>query len=124
METINDICACLSLRKKSRRITSHFNECMRTASINITQLHVLVQIQNNAYETATWHAHALGLERTTFCRNVNRLIKLGFLVPINSFDKRQRLYSLTEKARLALDFAYPMWKFAQDSIPCDLKKNG
>lgn len=61
-------------------------------------------------------ALVLAMDRTTLTRNLNPLLKKGFVKVSVGIDRRSRPVKITPKGKLALENARPFWEKAQFHI--------
>ena len=106
-------CACLNLRKASRAVTQIFDETLKPSALRSTQLPVLVTLALAGPTTVTNLAEKLVMDRTSLGRLLRPLENAGFIQVTAGTDRRTREASLTERGRLAVTEAIPLWERAQ-----------
>jgi DNA-binding MarR family transcriptional regulator len=106
-------CLCLNLRKAAGSLTTAFNATMAESGLLVTQLPIVVALEYAGNLPLTLMSRVLNMDRTTLSRNVNPLIKSGFVAQAVGKDRRQRVLSLTDDGRKALHLALPLWRQAQ-----------
>jgi DNA-binding MarR family transcriptional regulator len=115
-------CAASNLRKASRAVTALYNASLRPAGLLITQFSILVALSAAGPLPLTRLAKALEMDRTTLTRNAAPLLRQGLTAETHGEDRRNRVLSITEKGRRALERAFPLWKGAQERFTQDLGK--
>ncbi len=106
-------CLCLNLRRAAGTLTAAFNATMAESGLLVTQLPIVVALEYAGNLPLTSMSRVLDMDRTTLSRNVNPLIKSGFVAQAVGKDRRQRVLSLTDEGRRALHSALPLWRLAQ-----------
>ncbi len=106
-------CLGYRARKAALNVTRIFNAALREVELTITQFLLLVAIARNAARTQDAYAAALGLERTTFLRNLKLIIGQGWAE--RTMDGGQP-YRLTEAGTAMIARALPHWAVAHETI--------
>ena len=117
--TIASQCACLRARKASRALTNLYNEALKSAELEISQLSVLAAVGHFGDQGAPLGAlaDALALDRTTLTRNLAPLEIAGLLrVARSPTDARVKLVLLTRAGERAIEAAFPLWQQAQNEV--------
>jgi DNA-binding MarR family transcriptional regulator len=109
-----DGCLCFKARRAARAITRFYDEHFAGTKIQPTQFNMLVAIRLTEPVPLTQLADHLGLERTTFTRNLQLLERDGLAESHTGKDARSRLISLTVAGRRALKDALSHWRRAQE----------
>jgi DNA-binding MarR family transcriptional regulator len=109
-------CACFNLRKASRVITQHFDECLKPIGLFATQFSILATVAIVKSGTIKELAEILVMDRTTLTRNLKPLEREGWLKAEPGQDQRTRVISLTENGETTLKKALPLWKQAQNTV--------
>jgi DNA-binding MarR family transcriptional regulator len=114
--TIASQCPCLRVRQASRALTRLYDEELRPAGIQMSQLSILVAVAMFGPEGAGMAAIAdvLSMDRTTLSRNL-KVVERARLVRTarDPADGRARLVFLTKMGQRALEAAFPLWERAQ-----------
>jgi len=113
LRDVADSCLCFKARKAAREITRFYDRHFGKAQIEPTQFNILAAIRLSQPVPLTHLAEILGLERTTFTRNLVLLEKAGFTESRSGRDSRTRLISLTSAGNRVLKQALLPWKHAQ-----------
>jgi DNA-binding MarR family transcriptional regulator len=112
-------CTCLRARQAARALSKIYDDELRPAGVQMSQLAVLVAVAHFGEKGASIHALAdvLVLDRSTLSRNLRPLEKLGLLrVARVPDDARLRLVLLTKQGERMLERAYPLWQRAQREV--------
>ncbi len=108
-------CLCQKARNAARALTRFYDRYFSGSGTEPTQFNLLVAIRLSEPVSIIPLADRLGLERTTLTRNLNLLVRDGLVETKTGGDARQRLLSLTEAGRCALNENLAHWKRAQES---------
>ena len=117
--TIAAECACLKARQVSRLLTRLYDQNLRPAGLQMSQLSILVAVAKFGENGARIGALALvlAMDRTTLTRNLRPLERAGLLrVARAPSDARVRIVRLTPVGKRALEDAFPLWKRAQKRL--------
>lgn len=115
LRNIASSCLCSKTRKATRAVTRFYDRYFAETGVEPTQFTILVGIQlSEPVPTARLAAH-LGLERTTFTRNLGVLQRDGLVAVQRGEDARQRLITLTALGRRRLKAGIPHWEAAQQA---------
>lgn len=109
-------CTCFNLRKATRAVTQVYDDAMRPAGLRVTQFTLLAYTYAIGPVPLTKLADAMVTDRTTLARNLEPLVKEGFLSIENGKDRRSRIISITDDGLGKLTEAYPLWKRTQDDV--------
>jgi DNA-binding MarR family transcriptional regulator len=118
--TIAEQCACIRTRQASRALSRVYDDALREAGIQISQLSALVAVAlYGAAGGATIGelAATLVLERTTLTRNLRPLEEAGWIrIAPSPADARARIVLLTRSGEAAIERAMPLWQRAQRRV--------
>src|SRR6266704_3423558 len=110
---IAESCLCSKTRKAARAVTRFYDRHFAGTGLEPGQFTILVGIRlTEPVPTAQLAGH-LGLDRTTFTRNLGVLEREGLVTIQRGEDARQRLISLTPEGRRRLKAGIPRWEEAQ-----------
>jgi DNA-binding MarR family transcriptional regulator len=112
-------CPGMRIRKAARTLSRVYDENLRAARLQLSQLTVLVAVAMFGEEGANVGAlaHAMGMDRTTLTRNLRPLEKNGLLrVARCPTDARVRLVLLTRSGERAIESAFPLWEKASKRV--------
>ncbi len=107
------ICACSNFRKASRAVTQLFDQALEPSGLRSTQLIILLEIAVARSSTVPQLARRLVMDRSTLQRNLQPLVKRGFIKVDSSRARRSQLITLTPRGRKAVEGAVPLWNRAQ-----------
>ena len=113
---VRGACACHKMREASRKITRRYDEALKPAGIKATQFPILAFIGLNEGVTLTELSSLLGMERTTFLRNLGPLERQGLIKTYDDGYGRARSAKLTAKGVTVMEKALPLWRQAQRSL--------
>lgn len=112
-------CACVRVRRASRALTRLYDESLRPAGLQASQLTMLAAIATCGENGANIGAIADGLvmDRTTLSRNLAPLEKANMVrVARDPSDARVRLVFLTRQGERAIEAAFPLWEQTQEHV--------
>jgi len=122
LKNIADGCLCAKTRKTARAVTRFYDRHFSGTNLEPAQFTILVGVRlTQPVPTAQLAGH-LGLDRTTFTRNLGVLQRDGLVTIQRGEDARQRLIALTAEGRRRLKTAIPRWEEAQQAAICALGK--
>jgi len=97
----------------ARAMTRLYNDEMRAVSLEITQFSILQLLQQLGPMTQNQLGERLAASKTTVSRNVGLLEKHGWVSVEVGEDRRAKVLSLSNRGRLLLEKAEPLWERAQ-----------
>ena len=107
------VCACANLRRTTRLVTQAYDAALKPAGLRATQFTALSVLANNPEIRQSDLAETLGMDGTTLTRNLQILLKAGWISIDRAEDQRVRLISITEGGRQVLERAVPLWREIQ-----------
>ena len=107
------VCACSNFRKASRAVTQLFDQALEPSGLRSTQLVILLEIVVARSSTVPQIARRLVMDRSTLQRNLQPLVKRGFIKVDSSRARRSQLLTLTPRGRKTVEDAVPLWNQAQ-----------
>jgi DNA-binding MarR family transcriptional regulator len=117
-------CVHYNLKRAVRIATQRYDESLKPTGLHITQFTLLVSISLLAPAGISDVAENLSLDQTTLSRNLQPLLKQGFIkLEPSPSDNRTRLITLTERGESVISEAYPKWLEAQNSVIETLGQN-
>lgn len=115
LKKIASSCLCARTRKAARAVTRLYDRHFAGIGLEPGQFTILVGVRlTEPVPTAELAGH-LGLDRTTFTRNLAVMQRDGFVTVERGDDARERLISLTAEGRRKLKAAMPLWEQAQQA---------
>ena len=116
-------CAALRARMASRKVSRIFDEALRPLGLKVTQFTLLAAIERGAPSSITELAEALAMERTTLTRNLRILERRGLIEIGPETRRRCRPLRVTEKGKVLLQAALPVWRNAQNRVVARLGRD-
>jgi len=113
---VGGACACDKMRKAARKITRDYNEALKPAGVTATQFTILAAVCLKEGATLTELSSHLGMERTTFLRNLHPLERQALIKTYDDGYGRARSAKLTGKGVAVMENALPLWRQAQRSL--------
>ncbi|HEU4630990.1 MAG TPA: MarR family winged helix-turn-helix transcriptional regulator [Gemmatimonadaceae bacterium] len=112
-------CLAMRVRQLNRRVTRVYDAALRPLGVSTAQLNVLVALALMSEARATDVATALGLEKSTLSRNLERMMARGWVAGGAGGGGAQPLRLLPAGRRLLAD-ALPAWRAAQRRVAAEL----
>lgn len=109
-------CVGFHTRRATRLVTQHYDKALASAGVRSTQYSLLSVLSLQEETSMQELALVLGMDRTTLTRNLNPLVRKGWVKVAASEDRRARPLALTAKGRAALEKARPLWEATQAGI--------
>ena len=109
-------CLNAQLRRTMRAVGKLYDAALRPAQIKATQFTVLAVFAYHTELTVTSLADAMGMDRTTLTRNLQPLLREGWLAVAGDKDARVKVVKLTPRGRAKLEEATPLWELAQAAV--------
>jgi len=109
-------CACFDLRKATRAVSRMYDDFLRDAGLNITQLSMLRLIRAGKELSISTLGRYMVMDRTSITRALAPLERDGLIQSQPAADKRIRIVSITNKGRKLLENAEPGWRKAQETL--------
>lgn len=110
------LCACFNIRKAARAISQLYDDVLRPSGLRVTQFSILAVTRKLGPVTVTRLAEETVTDRTTLTRNLKLLAQQKLLRITPGKDRREREVALTDRGRLALAQAFPLWKDVQSRV--------
>lgn len=109
-------CAALHLRVFSQLVTRHYNAYLRPTGLMVTQFTIMNGIMMFTPDSIHHLAEALGMERTSLQRTVDKMIHKGLLRRKASGHNRSLELSLTEEGERIYREASIRWNEAHQEF--------
>ena len=106
-------CSSFKLRQLSRRVSQHFDHIVGAAGLKTTQYSLLSHVMRLGPVRPGDLATAMEMDASTLTRNLQPLVKLGWLEVGPGDDGRSRFVTLTDAGREKRAEAQREWKRAQ-----------
>ena len=114
---VKDRCLCLHVQRAARALARRFDEQLRPFELTNGQFSLLMSLNRPEPPSMGPVASLLAMDRTTLTAALKPLERRG-LVKIDNdpSDRRSRVLILTEKGRMLLARALPVWQRAHEEI--------
>lgn len=106
-------CSSFKLRQLSRRVSQHFDRIVGAAGLKTTQYSLLSHVMRREPVRPGDLAAEMEMDASTLTRNLQPLVKLGWLEIGPGADGRSRFVTLTDVGREKRAQAQREWKRAQ-----------
>jgi len=113
VEEIVGDCLAVRVRMIGRVVTTVYDRALERHGVTIAQLNLLAAVGTVGPCPPTVLGEVLQLQRSTVSRNVNLLIKQGWIAVTSSDGKGAREVALTSAGRLKIKSVMPAWRAAQ-----------
>lgn len=110
------------LRKLTRRMTSFYEQRLRTIGLKLSQYSVLMNISAKP-QSLLQLADRLEMDRTTLTRSLKPLVESGWVAEAPGGDARQRLLILTASGKRFRERAHQAWSDAQTALEAQLGRD-
>jgi DNA-binding MarR family transcriptional regulator len=118
-------CACLRLRKVTRRVTQLYDQALAPAGLTGPQFSVLAHLRDAADVSIGELAERMVMDPTTLTRALRPLERDGLVAVVPAEDdRRRRVIVLTAAGRAAFRRAVPLWREAQRELARQLGREG
>lgn len=108
-----------AVHQLSRQLTKHVNETLEPFGLFGAQWSVLFVLKTKGTSTQSGLCDYLTVEAPPMTRNIQKLVKLGYVRQVQGTDKRTKQIELTEKALAE----YPKWEQAMIEMNEKLVEN-
>jgi DNA-binding MarR family transcriptional regulator len=113
-------CACAALRRANRAVTQLYDLVLAPSGLRVTQFIALRVIQEAGEIAQCDFAREYAIAVETLSRRLGGLRRKG-LIQVRMGDRHgERIYSLTDRGRKALNEALPFWERAQSRLQTTL----
>ena len=110
------LCAHANLRQATRVISQLYDATLKPVGVKATQFTMLAVLANHGELPLTKLAEILVIDRTTLTRNLQPLVKKGWLKIGREDDERVKLISITSEGQSMVREATPYWQRAQELV--------
>jgi DNA-binding MarR family transcriptional regulator len=114
------ICLGHRTRMAARAVTRAFNAHLRPLNLQITQLALLIAIEQDDTTSSAALAERLDIESSAVLRNLQILERRGLVTNDGGRGRRGRRSTLTAGGRRLLESAAPLWARAQNELSQEL----
>ncbi|MEO1619923.1 MAG: MarR family winged helix-turn-helix transcriptional regulator [Cyanobacteria bacterium J06632_3] len=112
-------CVARRLRQVNRTITRLYDEALRPYGLTVNQLNILAVVISEKQIRPGQLGHALGMEKSTVSRTVDRMVRKDWLKVTPGEDSRTQLLTVTAKGRKLLLTVTPIWDDLQTGVLTD-----
>lgn len=112
-------CVARRLRQVNRTITRLYDEALRPYGLTVNQLNILAVVISEKQIRPGQLGQALGMEKSTVSRTVDRMVRKDWLKVSPGEDSRTQLLSVTAKGRKLLLSVTPIWDDLQAGVLTD-----
>ena len=90
-------CYCTNLRRSANAITEYYNRCFSDLDLTVAQYYIMVNLSRIKNANSSDLSKIIGLERSTLVRNIQGLIKKGWVS--EGGEGKGRQFKLTKRGR-------------------------
>ena len=112
-------CVARRLRQVNRTITRLYDEALRPHGLTVNQLNILAVVISEKKIRPGQLGQALGMEKSTVSRTVDRMVRKDWLKVTPGEDSRTQLLTVTAKGRKLLLSVTPIWDNLQAGVLTD-----
>ena len=110
-------CACLRLRKATRKVTAIYDAALAPAGLTCTQFSLLAYLHIQTDLSMAELAGRLAMDPTTLTRVLRPLEERGQVeILVSREDRRRRAVAVTALGRKTFAAAVPLWRQAQAEL--------
>ena len=117
-------CACQNLRRATRIVTRIYDQDLKKAGLEITQLGLLVALAATGEVNQKRLSEGFVMDSTTLTRTLDRMRKEGWISAKQGRDRRERLFNLTAAGKRQIAKAKPHWVMAESRLRNELGETG
>ena len=107
-------CYCTNLRRSANAITEYYNRCFSDLDLTVAQYYIMVNLSRIKNANSSDLSKIIGLERSTLVRNIQGLIKKGWVS--EGGEGKGRQFKLTKRGEKLIENVKPKWEEVQDKI--------
>lgn len=115
-QQMSQACVARRLRQVNRTVTRLYDEALRPYGITVNQLNILAVVISEQQIRPGQLGQALGMEKSTVSRTVDRMVGKNWLKAAQGQDSRTQLLTVTSKGRQLLLSVTPVWDTLQAGI--------
>lgn len=115
LATIEQSCACISLRKAARIVTRRFDDVFREIGLRSTQAPILMELAMHGPLNMANLAKLLAVDKSTLSRNVTRLEDQKLIARRSAEGGQVQLFA-TEAGLEKIRELVPLWHKAQGEV--------
>ena len=107
-------CYCTNLRRSANAITEYYNRCFSDLDLTVAQYYIMLNLSRIKNANSSDLSKIIGLERSTLVRNIQGLIKKGWVN--EGGEGKGRQFKLTKRGEKLIENVKPKWEEVQDKI--------
>ena len=109
-------CLILNTIRTARAITRRYDNYLAAYHVTVVQFSVMVHIREFEGSTIQDLANRMAMDRSTLSRNIDILIRNGFVEKVETGKGNARSCSLTESGNALLDQLMPKWLAGREEL--------
>lgn len=109
-------CIARRLRQVTRTVTRLYDKALRPYGLTVNQLNILAVVISQQPIRPGQIGQALGMEKSTVSRTVERMVEKRWLKAVPGKDSRTQMLTVTRKGRQLMLSVTPVWKTLQAGI--------
>jgi DNA-binding MarR family transcriptional regulator len=114
---VRDHCLCLAAQRTARALSRRFDDALRPVGLTSGQFSLLMSLNRPKPPSIGSVAALLAMDRTTLTANLKPLERRRLIESAaDPDDRRSRLLTLTQRGRLLLRSALPIWTRTHEEI--------
>jgi len=113
-------CLNYRLRRTARMTAKAYDDALRPSGIRNTQFTLVAALQYLGETSIGALAETLATDSTTLTRNLDILVRRGFVEDVKGEDGRVRMARLTAAGKGVYETALPFWRQAQSRLLASL----
>ncbi len=106
-------CLATRMRRLNRVVSGIYDRAFRPMGLTGSQMSILVVLAGSGGSKPAEVCLALQMDKSTLCRNVQRMQRQGWVRSSAGDDARSHRLEVTETGRELIERALPMWREAQ-----------
>lgn len=112
-DRIANECIAVQVRLLNRVITSLYDEALRPLGLRVSQMNILVVASKLGVAQPAAVCTLLQMDASTLSRNVDRMLRNGWLEKVLSDDAREQPFRITSKGAKLLEHVVTAWEQGQ-----------
>lgn len=109
-------CLNYRLRRAARMTAKAYDDSLRPSGIRNTQFTLVAALQHMGETSIGALSEILATDSTTLTRNLDILVRRGFVEDVKAEDGRVRVARLTPAGETVYEAALPLWRQAQSRL--------
>ena len=109
-------CVCFTLRQSARTAAKLYDEALKPCGLRNTQFSLLAALDHLGEATLGRLAGEMTMDRTTLTRNLQVMVRDGFVENVTADDARKRVIRLTDAGKEKFAEALPHWRGVQNQV--------